>query len=138
MTTKCFECGRRAKYEHHVVPRIRGGTQCVWLCGRCHSKAHCDQLNMSISSLTKEAMDIKRKNNERLGFQLPYGKSLDVDGVHLKDDQFEISVIEKIKYMRNLGGGVRAIARRLNDDKIRSRGKQWYPTSVARIIKVMK
>ena len=37
---RCFECGRPAKHNHHVVPRSFGGTQTVPLCYECHGKVH--------------------------------------------------------------------------------------------------
>lgn len=36
----CFECDGPAAHQHHVVPRARGGTRTVPLCGECHAKAH--------------------------------------------------------------------------------------------------
>jgi hypothetical protein len=37
---RCFECGKQAKENHHVVPEARGGTKTVPLCSRCHNLAH--------------------------------------------------------------------------------------------------
>ena len=36
----CFECGAEAVENHHVVPRVLGGTRTVPLCAVCHGKAH--------------------------------------------------------------------------------------------------
>ena len=36
----CFECGAPATCAHHVIPRSRGGTKTVPLCGGCHGLAH--------------------------------------------------------------------------------------------------
>ena len=36
----CFECGDPAQHEHHVVPRVRGGTKTIPLCLKCHEKCH--------------------------------------------------------------------------------------------------
>ena len=36
----CFECGAEAVENHHVVPRVVGGTRTVPLCAVCHGKAH--------------------------------------------------------------------------------------------------
>ena len=36
----CFECGRPATIEHHVVPRCLGGRKKVPLCDGCHRKIH--------------------------------------------------------------------------------------------------
>lgn len=37
---QCFECGKPAKCEHHVVPKSLGGTRTVPLCLKCHSIVH--------------------------------------------------------------------------------------------------
>jgi len=31
----CFECGKPAEHDHHVVPVVRGGTRTVPLCSEC-------------------------------------------------------------------------------------------------------
>jgi hypothetical protein len=36
----CFECGQPAEHNHHVVPRVMGGTRTVPLCAGCHAKVH--------------------------------------------------------------------------------------------------
>jgi hypothetical protein len=38
--TPCFECGRPAAEDHHVVPESLGGTKTVPLCADCHAKVH--------------------------------------------------------------------------------------------------
>lgn len=36
----CFECGKPAQVNHHVIPRVMGGTKTVPLCDKCHSLVH--------------------------------------------------------------------------------------------------
>lgn len=36
----CFECGKPAAHNHHVIPRVLGGTRTVPLCLECHSLVH--------------------------------------------------------------------------------------------------
>lgn len=36
----CFECDDPAECDHHVVPRVKGGTRTVPLCLECHGKVH--------------------------------------------------------------------------------------------------
>ena len=36
----CFECGKIAECNHHVVPKSLGGKKTVSLCLVCHSKVH--------------------------------------------------------------------------------------------------
>ncbi len=38
--TSCFECDQPAAHQHHVVPRLRGGTRTVHLCEQCHGLVH--------------------------------------------------------------------------------------------------
>lgn len=37
---KCFECGNEAAEDHHVIPKVMGGTKTVPLCTSCHMKVH--------------------------------------------------------------------------------------------------
>jgi hypothetical protein len=36
----CFECGKAAEHNHHVIPKSKGGTKTVPLCTECHGKVH--------------------------------------------------------------------------------------------------
>ena len=36
----CFECGKPAEHNHHVIPQSKGGTKTVPLCIKCHEKVH--------------------------------------------------------------------------------------------------
>lgn len=36
----CFECNEPATEEHHVVPKVLGGTKTISLCAPCHGKIH--------------------------------------------------------------------------------------------------
>lgn len=67
----CFECGRPSECDHHVVPRSRGGTRTVPLCGECHGKAHHTNKNMNTSTLTKAALAAAKKRGVRLGSSRP-------------------------------------------------------------------
>lgn len=55
---KCFECDGLSHHEHHVVPRVFGGTQTVSLCNKCHSLVHGISIkghkNIEHSLLVKE------------------------------------------------------------------------------------
>ena len=67
---ECFECGATADLqEHHVVPRLRGGTMTVTLCLSCHMKAHGrDSKGLNHSKLTKEGL---AKTDKPLGTHNP-------------------------------------------------------------------
>jgi hypothetical protein len=70
---RCFECAGEAHHQHHVVPRVHGGTKTVWLCSPCHGLAHSH--NMPLPKLIKEGIAKARlKNGGQWGRtrQLPY------------------------------------------------------------------
>ena len=55
---ECFECkSKKDLQEHHVVPRLRGGTMTVTLCYSCHKRAHGrDSKGLNHAKLTKEGL----------------------------------------------------------------------------------
>ena len=87
-----------------------------------------------IRSRTKAALQVKRSRGQRTG-QVPYGKQLAADGVHLEDNENEQKVLVGIRSLRDEGLSIRAIAERLNLDSVPARGARWHPTTVARILK---
>lgn len=67
----CFECGSIEKIQnHHVVPKILGGTKTIPLCTSCHSKVHSKDLT-KFSRLArigrKKAMDRGVKMGRKVG-----------------------------------------------------------------------
>ena len=65
----CWECELETEviHNHHVVPKIRGGTKTVPLCEVCHSKAHHRDKNMNTSALTKEGLRKAKERGVKLG-----------------------------------------------------------------------
>lgn len=63
----CFECGCDGEiHNHHVVPKILGGTKTVPLCPSCHGKVHgLDFLNHK--KLTKEGLVNAKNRGVKLG-----------------------------------------------------------------------
>lgn len=104
----CFECGRPAEHEHHVVPRVRGGTRTVKLCAVCHGKAH--DRGMGTPSLTRTALALKRDRNERISRWLPYGKTLAPDGVNLMEHSTEQDIIRMVRMLLSARLSSRRIA----------------------------
>ena len=129
----CFECGGTASHNHHVVPKSRGGTRTIPLCVKCHSKAHGRK--MAHSQLTKDALARKKANGERTG-SIPFGYNLEADGVSLTKDEFQFSVIERMKLRRSQGASYHTIAKELTADKIlTAKGKEtWTHQSVSRVV----
>ena len=62
----CFECGKPAEFNHHVVPVIYGGTKTVPLCAACHGKVH-DQPMLNHRALTKAGMAKVMANGMKFG-----------------------------------------------------------------------
>jgi hypothetical protein len=126
----CFECGRPAEHAHHVVPRVRGGTRTVQLCAVCHGKVH--ERDMGTPALTRAALALKRDRNERLGgTQLPYGKRLATDGIHLEDCQAEQDIIRMVRMLQSARLSSRRIAAYLAAQGHYSRvGKPFTPSAI--------
>ena len=63
----CFECGCDGEiHNHHVVPKMLGGTKTVPLCPSCHGKVHgVDFLNHK--KLTKEGLVNAKNRGVKLG-----------------------------------------------------------------------
>ena len=55
----CFNCGKKAEHEHHVVPKSLGGLKTVPLCLECHQKIHGKKLGSGY--LTKYALMKKQR-----------------------------------------------------------------------------
>lgn len=70
----CFECGNPADHNHHVVPRIFGGTKTVPLCVLCHGLVH--ERSLSTSELIKEGQAKAVSGGSKLGRlrKCDYGK----------------------------------------------------------------
>lgn len=131
----CFECGAPAEHDHHVVPRIRGGTRTVPLCGVCHAKAHHRERNMASATLTREALAAKRNKGQRVG-SIPWGYRLAADGVHLERCEREWRMIRRAKQLEARGLSQRAIARALNDEGHRNRaGRPFGHRTIGNILK---
>lgn len=65
----CFECGSDENiHNHHVVPKIKGGTKTIPLCQICHSKVHGDHM-LKIQRLAK--IGRKKKREQRIKEGLP-------------------------------------------------------------------
>tara|TARA_Y100000389_G_scaffold53691_1_gene49544 strand:+ start:862 stop:1236 length:375 start_codon:yes stop_codon:yes gene_type:complete len=67
----CFECGSIEKIQdHHIIPKVLGGTKTIPLCTPCHSKVHSKDLT-KFSRLArigrKKAMDRGVKMGRKVG-----------------------------------------------------------------------
>ena len=59
MNNLCVECGNKAEENHHVIPRVLGGTFTVPLCSICHGLVHGLLGRGSHGELTRKGLDRK-------------------------------------------------------------------------------
>jgi site-specific DNA recombinase len=89
----------------------------------------------AIGERTRDAMNHKRSNGERVG-NIQFGYRLCADRKHIEQDPGEQAVLNEIHNLRNSGTTLRGIAATLNHRALRTRrGSAWRLEHVARIIK---
>lgn len=78
----CINCGEMATHKHHVVPKVLGGnngSNCVFLCDKCHGLIHNVEFNdkqLSHSKLIKIGIEKARAAGKQIG--AVRGKKLNV------------------------------------------------------------
>lgn len=88
----------------------------------------------AIGERTRDAMNHKRTNGERVG-NIRFGYRLCADGKHVEHEPGEQAVIAAINDMRATGTSLRRIARNLNERGWHTRrGSDWRLESVARVL----
>lgn len=133
MNQPCFECGNPSEYEHHVVPRSKGGTKTIPLCGACHGKAHFWDKRMSTGELTRAALQEKRRQGKRAG-NLPFGWTIAEDGTTLTENPVEAEVIKICKERRKGGTTFQSIADELTRRGYAPKaGKKWHCQTIKNI-----
>jgi DNA invertase Pin-like site-specific DNA recombinase len=89
----------------------------------------------AIGERTRDAMNHKRSNGERVG-NIRFGYRLGADGTHVEPDPAEQTVLDEIRNLREGGHTLRGIAAALNHRTLRTRrGTAWRLESVARVLK---
>jgi site-specific DNA recombinase len=87
-----------------------------------------------IAERTTFALARKREKGECIG-QVPYGKALDADGLHLIDHVLEQAVIRTVRELRSVGLSYRAIAGELNARGLTNRdGGKFLHTQIVRML----
>jgi DNA invertase Pin-like site-specific DNA recombinase len=87
-----------------------------------------------IRERTKAAMNVKRRRNERMSHQVPFGWDEGEDGVLVWNEK-EQQAIARMRQWQRDGKSLRQIAALLNDHEIEpKRGKKWVHSSVLRIL----
>ena len=132
---ECFECkSKKDLQEHHVVPRLRGGTMTVTLCYSCHMKAHGgDSKGLNHAKLTKEGL---AKCNKPLGGQREANKQ----AMKAKRQATFDRVIPHLIEAKNQGiTKLKDYAEFLNSKEIKtSSGKLWTTGTIDRFVKKLK
>jgi len=100
----CFECGSIEKVvDHHVIPKVLGGTKTIPLCTPCHSKVHSKDLT-NFSRLArigrKKAMDrgvkMGRKVGSRESIETFLSKPQSIEIGKLLDEKLSYRKIESL------------------------------------------
>ncbi len=135
----CFECGQKAEHEHHVIPKVKGGTKTIPLCTTCHSKVHGSKNLLSISHLTRVKLDEKRRKKERTG-AVPYGYDLHSNKKTLIVNENEQKVIKMMEEWREKGWSYHKIGQNLTIHEIitKTGNKKWSHQSINRILTRMR
>lgn len=132
--SSCFECSSPADHAHHVVPQVCGGTKTVDLCERCHGLVH-ERGMTGHRKLTVLGLQRRRSEGKRVSGSVPYGFRLDTDHQTLILDEYEQSIILRIKELAKFNLSLRAIAETLDYEGLKSRtGKTLHPTTVSRVL----
>jgi len=75
----CFECESTENLiQHHVVPKIVGGTKTITLCIDCHSKVHGKNL-VKMKELVQESKKKILESGRRAFGTIPFGYKNDPD-----------------------------------------------------------
>ncbi len=135
MAKQCFECGSSKRLNnHHVVPKILGGTKTVPLCSSCHGKVH-NRKRMGHSALTKAGQANRREQNKRIS-RTPYGFDLASDGSSLLPSPVEQKGIRLILRLRRQGYSFPRIAQELDKKGFKTkRSGKWNQATVNGLIR---
>lgn len=85
-----------------------------------------------IRARTRAALRRQKSKGYRTG-TVPYGYRVD-DAKKLHPVPEEQDVLKLIRELRARGSTIRGIAEQLNSEDVPARGKQWYPTTVSRLL----
>lgn len=85
-----------------------------------------------IGARTKAALAVKRSKGEKTGGSAPYGFRKAADGFHLEPCPIEYPAFQRVLELRRAGMGAVKIARVLEAEGWKPRGKRWEPASIHR------
>jgi len=91
---------------------------------------------LQASVRTKAALEVKRQRGEYTGGDVPFGKRLADDGVHLEDDPHEQEALQIIQKFREDGQTLAEVANALEARGVsRRNGNSWHKQAVSRALK---
>jgi hypothetical protein len=144
----CFECGKPAENNHHVVPKSRGGTKTVPLCAACHALIHDKPITSS--QLTKDGLAAAKAHGTLLGSARPshwdgreakrlvgLRKARQSAATAIREAARDAcaDLVPLITEMRAAGQSLQAIADALTaQGHVTRRGMPWNPTQVRRLL----
>ena len=140
----CFECGKEATEDHHVIPKSKGGTKTVPLCGECHNKVHDggwkrrdNHRELTIEGMKRsKAKGVVMGNTKNLGSAQKLGQAANSN----KADEFALSMKPLLDKYREQKLTYKEIADKLNEDKVptamaKSRPNSiWHPQTIEKIV----
>ena len=128
--SKCFECGSNDNiHQHHVVPRIKGGSKTVPLYERCHGLVH----DVSIRSLTAAAIALKKQ--QRLVYNANPPLGFDAVGGRLVENEREQKIVRMIFAMRRRNLSLHKIAEYCNARRfVGKQGGAFYASTIKNIV----
>jgi DNA invertase Pin-like site-specific DNA recombinase len=87
-----------------------------------------------IRERTKAAMNVKRRRNERMSHNVPFGWDEKADGILVRNEKEQRAIVRMRQWHRD-GKSLRQIATLLNDRGVEpKRAKRWLHSSVLRIL----
>lgn len=129
--TPCFECGKLAEHDHHVVPRSCGGTKTVPLCAECHGNIHDISLNQW--QLAKRGRRLKAAQGGFIGGRAPYGWRMREDDT-LEPCEREQAIIRAARILQAEGLALRKIGERLEAEGLLPRAGKWHAETVKQVL----
>lgn len=88
-----------------------------------------------IRARTKSALAAKHARGERTSRYAPLGYTFGPDGRTLVPLASEQAIAKRVRTMHATGLSFSEVARRLNAERVPSRGARWYPGSVATLVR---
>lgn len=136
----CFECGKEATENHHVIPQSLGGTKTVPLCGGCHSLVHGGYFKRRDDhiELTKEGLKRAKERGVVLGNQTNLKEAQSKGHVTIKSKamDFALQIITHLENHLATGATYEVMTDYLNSEGIpAARNGKWQTSTVFTIIK---